>query len=138
MAPGVNGLPAAEREVDVSGPVAEFLRSTSPSFRGQLRLGLRLFEWLPFPWRFSSLSPAAAEEFLRKLERSRFFLHHDLLLMAKILATLGYAVTAPVQARIGFEVSCGLADGSLPEPAGDLGNTEPRGDGEECEVLVIG
>jgi choline dehydrogenase-like flavoprotein len=138
MAPGIDGLPAAERDVDVSGPVAEFLRSTSPGVRAQLRLGLRAFEWLPFPWRFSRLSPQAAEEYLRKLEGSRLSLHHELLLMAKVLATLGYAVTAPVQARIGFEVSCGLADGTLPEPAGSLGDTEPRGEGEECDVLVIG
>jgi choline dehydrogenase-like flavoprotein len=138
MAPGIDGLPAAERDVDVSGPVAEFLRSVSPSVRTQLRLGLRVFEWLPFPWRFSRLSPEAAEEYLRKLEDSRLSLHHELLLMAKVLATLGYAVTAPVQARIGFEISCGLADGTLPEPAGSLGDTEPRGDGEECDVLVIG
>jgi choline dehydrogenase-like flavoprotein len=138
MAPGIDGLPAAERDVDVSGPVASFLRSTSPSVRNQLRLGLRVFEWLPFPWRFSRLSPQAAEEYLRKLEGSRFSLHHDLMLMAKLLATLGYAVTPPVQARIGFEVSCRLADGTLPEPAGSLGDTEPRGEGEECDVLVIG
>jgi len=138
MAPGIEGLPAAERDVEVSGPVAEFLRSTAPSVRNQMRLGLRVFEWLPFPWRFSRLSPEQAEDFLRKLERSRLGLHHDLLLMAKILATLGYAVTAPVQARIGFKVSCGLADGTLPEPAGSLGETEPRGEGEECDVLVIG
>src|SRR5882757_4606245 len=106
MAPGVDGLPAAEREVDVSGPVAEFLRSTSPGFRNQLRLGLRVFEWLPFPRRFSRLSPEAAGEYLRKLERSRLSIHHDLLLMAKVLTTLGYAVTPPVQARIGFEIRC--------------------------------
>jgi choline dehydrogenase-like flavoprotein len=138
MAPGVDGLPAAERDVEVAGPVAEFLRSTSPRVLIQLRLGLRAFEWLPFPWRFSRLSPEAAEEFLRKLEGSRLSFHHELLLMAKVLATLGYAVTAPVQERIGFEVSCGLADGTLPEPAGGLGDTEPRGEGEECDVLVIG
>ena len=30
MAPALDGLPAAEREVDVSGPVAEFLTSLSP------------------------------------------------------------------------------------------------------------
>ncbi|MGD9734535.1 MAG: GMC family oxidoreductase N-terminal domain-containing protein [Solirubrobacterales bacterium] len=138
MAPGIDGLPAAERDVEVSGPVAEFLRSTSPSFLVQVRLGLRAFEWLPFPWRFSRLSPEQAEDFLRRLEGSRLGFHHDLLLLAKVLATLGYAVTAPVQARIGFEVRCGLADGTLPEPAGSLGDTEPRGEGEECDVLVIG
>ncbi len=138
MAPGIDGLPAAEREVDVAGPVAEFLRSTSPRLLTRLRLGLRAFEWLPFPWRFSRLDRDAAEDFLRKLDRSRLPLYHDLLLMAKILATLGYAVTPPVQERIGFEIGCDTADGALPEPAGSLGDTEPRGDGEECDVLIVG
>jgi choline dehydrogenase-like flavoprotein len=138
MAPGIDGLPAAEREVDVSGPVAGFLRSLSPLVLLRVRLGLRAFEWLPFPWRFSRLDAAAADDFLRRLERSRFPLHHDLLLMAKIFSTLGYAVAPEVEARIGTEISCGLADGSLPEPAGSLGDTEPRGEGEECDVVIVG
>ena len=57
MAPGIDGLPAAERDVDVSGPVAEFLTSVSPRVLTRLKLGLRAFEWLPFPWRFSRLDP---------------------------------------------------------------------------------
>ena len=96
MAPGIDGLPVAERDVDVSGPVAEFLRSVSPRVLLRLRLGLRAFEWLPFPWRFSRLDPEAREDFLLKLERSRFPLHHDLLLLAKLFSTLGYAVTPQV------------------------------------------
>ncbi len=138
MAPGVDGLPAAEREVDVSGPVAEFLRSLSPAVLLRLRLGLRAFEWLPFPWRFSRLGTAAAGEFLSKLERSRLALHHELLMMAKILSTLGYAVVPAVEARIGTEIGCALADGSLPEPAGSLGDTRPQGEGEECDVVIVG
>jgi choline dehydrogenase-like flavoprotein len=138
MAPGIDGLPVAERDVDVSGPVAEFLGSVSPRVLGRLRLGLRAFEWLPFPWRFSRLDPAAQEDFLLKLEGSRFSLHHDLLLMAKLFSTLGYAVTPQVQERIGFEISCRLADGSLPEPAGSLGETEAQGEGEECDVVIVG
>lgn len=138
MAPGVDGLPRAERDVDVSGPVAEFLRSLSPRVLLRLRLGLRAFEWLPFPWRFSRLEPAAAEDFLRRLEGSRLALHHELLLMAKVLSTLGYAVAPEVRGRIGYEVRCALADGSLPEPAGSLGDTEPHGEGEECDVVVVG
>ena len=125
MAPGVDGLPRAERDVDVSGPVANFLSSVSPRVLLRLKLGLRAFEWLPFPWRFSRLDPEAQEDFLLKLEGSRFSLHHDLLLMAKLFSTLGYAVTPEVQARIGFEISCARADGTLPEPAGSLGETEP-------------
>jgi choline dehydrogenase-like flavoprotein len=138
MAPGIDGLPVAERDVDVSGPVARFLGSVSPRVLTRLRLGLRAFEWLPFPWRFSRLDPAAQEDFLHRLEGSRFPLHHDLLLMAKLFSTLGYAVTPEVQARIGFEIRCGLADGTLPEPAGSLGDLEPPGEGEECDVVIVG
>jgi choline dehydrogenase-like flavoprotein len=138
MAPGIDGLPAAEREVEVSGPVARFLATTSPRVLLRLRLGLRAFEWLPFPWRFSRLGLAAQEDFLHHLERSKLPLHHDLLLMAKLFSTLGYAVTPPVQERIGFEIRCARADGTLPEPAGSLGDTEPQGEGEECDVLIVG
>ncbi|HET7589317.1 MAG TPA: GMC family oxidoreductase [Solirubrobacterales bacterium] len=138
MAPGIDGLPAAERDIDVSGPVAGFLRSLSPPVLLRLRLGLRAFEWLPFPWRFSRLDPEAAGDFLGKLERSRFPLHHDLLLMAKLLSTLGYAAAPAVEARVGTEIGCALADGSMPEPAGSLGDLTPRGEGEECDVAIVG
>ncbi len=138
MAPGIDGLPAAERDVNVSGPVAGFLTSVSPRVLARLKLGLRAFEWLPFPWRFSRLDPAAREDFLHRLEGSRLSLHHDLLLMAKLFATLGYAVTPEVEERIGFGIGCALADGSLPEPAGSLGDTEPPGEDEDCDVVIVG
>ncbi|HEY5052822.1 MAG TPA: GMC family oxidoreductase N-terminal domain-containing protein, partial [Solirubrobacterales bacterium] len=138
MAPGIDGLPAAERDVDVSGPVSEFLRSVSPRMLKRLRLALRVFEWLPFPWRFSRLDQAAREDFLQRMEGSRLAIYHDLLLMAKLFSTLGYAVSPRVKERIGFETTCALADGSLPEPAGSLGDTTPRGDGEECDVIIVG
>jgi choline dehydrogenase-like flavoprotein len=138
MAPGIDGLPAAEHEVDVSGPVAEFLGSVSPRVLTRIKLGLRALEWLPFPWRFSHLDATAREDYLRRMEGSRFSLYHDLLLMAKILATLGYAVTPEVEERIGFESSCRLADDSLPEAAGTLGDTHPQGAAEECDVVIVG
>src|SRR4051812_25689155 len=138
MAPGIDGLPAAERDVDVSGPVAKFLGSVSPPVLLRLRLGLRAFEWLPFPWRFSHLGPEAAADFLRRLDRSRLPLHHDLLLMAKIFSTLGYAVAPAVEAKVGTKIGCALADGGLPEPAGTLGDLAPHGDGEECDVAIVG
>jgi choline dehydrogenase-like flavoprotein len=138
MAPGLDGLPAAERELDVSGPVAEFLRSVSPRGLARIRLGLRAFEWLPFPWRFSRLDAGAREDFLRGMETSRFGLYHELLLMAKVFATLGSAIAPEVEQRVGFSASCRLADGSRPEPAGPLGETEPSGDGEECDVVIVG
>jgi choline dehydrogenase-like flavoprotein len=138
MAPGIDGLPAAERDLDVAGPVATFLRSVSPPVLLRLRLGLRVFEWLPFPWRFSRLDPAGAEDFLHRLEASRSSFHHELLLMAKILSAFGYGAAPEVEARIGVEITCGLADGSLPEPPGPLGDTEARGEGEECDVAIMG
>ena len=113
MAPAVGGLPAAERDVDVSGPVAEFLKSLSPRMLTRVRLALRAFEWLPFPWRFSRLDAEARDDFLRRMERSSFRLHHELLLLAKVFSTLGYAVLPEVEERIGIETSCRLADGSL-------------------------
>jgi choline dehydrogenase-like flavoprotein len=131
-------MPAAERDIDVSGPVSEFLRSLSPRVLLRLRLGLRAFEFLPFPWRFSRLDQGTAEDFLRRLDSSRFPLHHDLLLMAKLFSTLGYAVAPEVEAKIGVRTDCALADGTLPEPAGSLGDTEAHGDGEECEVVIVG
>jgi choline dehydrogenase-like flavoprotein len=138
MAPGLDGLPAAERDINVSGPVAEFLRSLAPRTLLGLRLGLFAFEWSPYPWRFSRLDPEAAVAFLARLEKSRFPIHHDLLLLAKVLSTLGYAVVPAVEARVGTEIGCALADGSLPEPSGTLGDTEARGEGEECDVVIVG
>lgn len=138
MAPALDGLPAAEREVDVSGPVSRFLSSLSPRLLRRVRLGLRAFEWLPFPWRFSRLEPRAREDFLRRMEGSRLRLHHELLLMAKTFTTIGYALDRRVEDRLGLETSCRLADGSLPPPAGPLGDTAPPAGGEECDVVVVG
>ncbi len=138
MAPGLDGLPAAEREVEVAAPVADFLRSVSPRALTRLRLGLRVFEWLPFPWRFSRLDADARDDFLRRMETSRFSLHHELLLMAKVLSTLGYAVVPAVEEKVGTRRSCRLADGSLPAPHGPLGDTEPSGAEEECDVVIVG
>jgi hypothetical protein len=138
MAPALDGLPAAEREVDVSGPVADFLPSLSPRMLARIRLGLRAFEWLPFPWRFSRLDLAAREEFMQRMEGSRFGLHHELLLMAKTFTSLGYGIDPRVEARLGLETSCRLGDGSLPAPAGPLGDTAPPPGGEECDVVVVG
>jgi choline dehydrogenase-like flavoprotein len=138
MAPALDGLPAAEREVDVSGPVGEFLKSLSPRLIGRVRLGLHAFEWLPFPWRFSRLDLGAREDFLSRMESSRFGLHHELLLMAKTFTTLGYAIDPRVEERLGLETSCRLGDGARPEPAGPLGDTSPPAEGEECDVVIVG
>src|SRR5262245_61015871 len=138
MAPAIDGLPAAEAEVDVSGRVGRFFRSLSPRMLSRIRLALRVFEWLPFPWRFSRLDRRAREDFLRRMEGSRFGLFHELVLMAKTFGTLGYAVDPGVERSLGIETSCALADGVLPEPAGLLGDLRPSGEGEECDVVTAG
>ena len=138
MAPGYDGLPAAERDADVSGPVARFVAELPPRGVARLKLGLRVFELLPFPWRFSRLDLAAREDYLARMEASRFGPHHDLLLMAKVLCTLGYAIVPEVRERVGYEVACALADGSVPEPAGPLGDTRAPAEGESCDVAVVG
>ncbi|HEX3173715.1 MAG TPA: GMC family oxidoreductase [Solirubrobacterales bacterium] len=138
MAPALDGLPAAEREVPVSAPVARFLPSLSPRLLLRIRLALRVFEWLPFPWRFSRLELAAREDFMRRMERSRFGLHHELLLMAKTFSTLGYAIQPRVEERLGLETSCRLADGAEPPPRHSLGETAPSGEVEECDVAIVG
>jgi choline dehydrogenase-like flavoprotein len=138
MGPGIDGLPAAERDIPVSGPVAEFLGSISPRLMTRLKLALRAFEWLPFPWRFSRLDAAERDDFLRRMGGSSFRLHHELLLMAKTFSTLGYAVSPEVERRIGVEISCRLEDGEVPLPAGSLGDTTASGEGDECDVVIVG
>ena len=138
MAPAVGDLPAAEREVEVSGPVGAFLASLSPRLLVRIRLALRAFEWLPFPWRFSRLDLRAREDFLRRMEGSRFFLHRELLLLAKTFTTLGYAIDVRVEERLGLETACRLADGSTPPPHRTLGDTTPPIEGEECDVVIVG
>jgi choline dehydrogenase-like flavoprotein len=103
-----------------------------------VRLALRVFEWLPFPWRFSRMSVEARSAYLAKMEGSRFSVYRDLLLLAKLLAMVGWARDERVRAAVGFEARCAVAAGT-PEPAATaLGDLEPRGDGEECDVAIVG
>ncbi len=103
-----------------------------------VRLALRTFEWLPFPWRFSRMSLESRSAYMAKMEGSRFSLYRDLLLLAKLLTMVGWARDERVRVAVGFEARCAVADGA-PEPAPtDLGDLEPRGDGEQCDVAIVG
>jgi choline dehydrogenase-like flavoprotein len=103
-----------------------------------VRLALRVFEWLPFPWRFSKLGVEARSEYMSKMEGSRFAFYRDLLLLAKLLTMIGWARDDRVRVATGFEYSCAVAAGT-PEPgATSLGDLEPRGEGEECDVAIVG
>jgi choline dehydrogenase-like flavoprotein len=103
-----------------------------------VRVALRLFEWLPFPWRFSKLSLEARSEYMAKMEGSRFALYRDLLLLAKLLAMIGWARDERVRSAIGFQYSCAVAAGTPEPPATSLDDLEPRGEGEECDVAIVG
>ena len=86
MAPGVGPLPAAESEVSVAESFARHAAAIDARTLRRLRLAIRLFEWLPFPWRFSRADLSAREQFLAELERSRLSAKRDLLLLMKVLA----------------------------------------------------
>jgi len=139
MAPGVGSLPAAVREVDVLGPIARFVDGLPPRARRQIRVALRIFDWLSFPWRFSRASLAAREQFLRDMDRSGLPLHQDLLLFMKVIAGIGYGGDPLVRRAVGYEMRCEVletpANAVAPPALSDL--VAPSG-GEECEVAVVG
>jgi choline dehydrogenase-like flavoprotein len=124
--------------VPVAEPVARFLSRLPARTVRVVRLGLTAIEWLPFPWRFSRLGLDARSEYLSRMETARFSVYRDLLLMAKILAMLGWARDERVRTVVGSEASCAVREGDpLPGPP-VLGELEPQGDGEQCDVAIIG
>ena len=103
-----------------------------------VRIALRTFELLPFPWRFSRMSVEARAEYMAKMESSRFSLYRDLLLLAKLLAMIGWARDARVQSAVGFKSRCAVAEGEPPPSSTGVGDLEPRGAGEDCDVAIVG
>jgi len=143
MAPGIGPLPAGESEVPVAESFARYARSLESRTLRQIRLALRAFEWLPFPWRFSRSSLEARQRFLADLELSRLSIHRDLLLLIKVMSGVHYARDERVRIAVGYEERCAVAadhpgfDGEGPEPA-PLGDLTPPEEGEECDVAVVG
>jgi choline dehydrogenase-like flavoprotein len=142
MAPGVGALPAAGTDVPVAESFARYAATLEPRRLRQIRLALRLFEWLPFPWRFSHSSLEARERFLSDMERSGLSLNRDLLLLMKVLAGTHYARDERVRGAVGYAERCGLAAGEDdPDPGpgeGRLGELEPADEGEDCDVVIVG
>jgi choline dehydrogenase-like flavoprotein len=146
MAPGVGPLPPAAGPDPVPGrvdPVAELeplLAALPRRAVRMLKLGLRVFEWLPFPWRFSRASVEARQDFLRGLEGSASATKRDLALFFKVLTGLGYGNDPGVQAAVGYEARCGLAPEARPPASADgaLGEMEPVGAAEDCDVVIVG
>jgi choline dehydrogenase-like flavoprotein len=147
MAPGVGPLPAAAGARGTAGavdPVAQLaplLAALPARTLRQVKLALRAFEWLALR-RFSRASLSARERYLRDLEREGSPLRRDLLLFLKVLVGLGYANDVRVEAAVGYRWRCGVAQsgGTTAAAAGDasLGQLEPNGAAEECDVVVVG
>ena len=140
MAPGIDGLPAAERDVDVSGPVAEFLA-----------LGLAAASWpgsgsacapssgCPSPGASAASTPRPARTSCASMEGSRFGLHHDLLLMAKLFSTLGYAVDPRGRGADRLRDRAARSPTArCPSRPARSATPSPRGEGEECDVVIVG
>lgn len=146
MAPGVGGLPRAAGndprpgDVDVAGPVNRYLATMAPRQVLLARMGLRVFDRLPFPWRFSNASLEARQDFLARMEEAERPLLGELLLFLKVLAGLGYGNDASVRAAIGYEITCGVDGEVSPLPAGRdaLGELEPAEASEDCDVVIVG
>jgi choline dehydrogenase-like flavoprotein len=138
VAPGSAVLPAAESGVPAAEPVAAFLERLPARTVRVVKLGLAALEWLPFPHRFSRQSVEARSGFLARMEGSRLSVYRDLLLLAKTLVMVGWARDERVREAVGFEARCAVREGSPAPESGGLGGLEPRGDGEECDVAIVG
>ncbi len=138
--PADNGLPAAEAR----GPGRRAGRplprpAARPHRAASCGSPCALFEWLPFPWRFSRLGVEARSEYLAKMERSRFAPYRDLLLLAKLLAMIGWARDERVRTVVGYEAPLRRPRGrARPAETPPLGDLRPPGDGEDCDVAIVG
>ena len=118
--------------------VAGFLTRLPARTVSFVKVALRLFEWLPFPRRFSRMAVERRTAFLAKLEGSRLGPRRDLLLLAKTLSMVGWARDEGVREVVGYESRCAVREGA-PEPQiGSLGDLVPQGEGEECDVAIVG
>ncbi len=156
MAPGYGALPAAagpeaarrraSDAVDVVEALAAYLAELPRRNLRTVKLALRAFDWLSFPWRFSRADLTARQDFLSRLEDSHWSRLQDLLLFLKVLAGLGYGNDARVRAAVGYEATCRTASGTdaedgrtpAPEGASPLGDLRPPASVEECDVAIVG
>lgn len=137
MAPGTHGMPAAEREVPVSAALAELTGRMPPLQVRLLKFGIRTFDRLPLPRRFSELPPERRARALERLARARSPLHRELLMLMKTLYSANYCSDERVRAAVGFEARCEVR-GPEPPASPGLGDLEPQGEGESCDVAVVG
>ena len=134
--PGPDGQPAAS--VDVAGPLERFVAHVPRRTARRLRLALRAFDLLPFPWRFSRSSLEARREYLARLDSRGRGLRGDLLLLLKVLVGLGYGGDERVRVAVGYEARCELDGPGEPPPGPRLAELDPDPGGEDCDVAVVG
>ena len=145
MAPG--RFPAASAGAPTAAPGRGRRRGAArgylaglPPRRVLVRLALRVFEWLPFPWRFSRASLEARQDFLRRWTDSSSARAADLLLFLKVLTGLGYGNDPRVQRGGGLR-GCAASAGGDPLTPLRFGPRRPRArpaGGEECDVAIVG
>jgi choline dehydrogenase-like flavoprotein len=147
MAPGAHGMPPArgvaaigDGTVDVAAPLQRYFAALPARRVLLIRLALRLFEWSSFPWRFSRASLDARQDFLRKMDGSHSWLRQDLLLLLKVLTGSGYGNDPRVRAAAGSSAQCRVEGDGVPRaaPLRPLGDLAPVGDGEDCDVAIVG
>jgi choline dehydrogenase-like flavoprotein len=161
MAPGGGPLPAAAgpkgathapgANVDVVAALERYVATLPHRTVQRIRIALRVFDLLPFPWRFSRASLDARGEFLRRLEEEGSPTTRDLAMLLRVLTGLPYASDPRVQRVVGFEATCRIA-GEASQPAGagtgapggnagdaaPLGDLAPVGSVEDCDVVIVG
>ena len=138
-----SGAGPGSESVDVAGAINRYLAALPERRVRLIRLALLAFEWAPFPWRFSRSSLEARQDFMRRMDASASWLRQDLLLLIKVLVGSGYANDARVRAAAGSRASCAVAPGAPEPPAPGpedrpLGDLEPAGSGEDCDVAIVG
>lgn len=151
MAPGGHGLPAAAGpdragagEVDIGPPMQRFFGYLPPARVALIRLALRVFERAPLRWRFSRGSLEARQAFLRRMDSSRSPVRQDLLLLVKVLVGSGYCSDRRVSDAVGSRATCATAASPASADTGGgvdghpLGELAPDGDGEDCDVVIVG
>jgi choline dehydrogenase-like flavoprotein len=149
MSPGLGPLPPgggpepAPGAVDPVTQLAPMFAALPRSTVTRIKLGLRVFDWLSFPWRFSRSRPDARREFLRRVEAHGSPSSRDLVLFLKVLCGIGYGSDRRVQAAVGYEATCAVeAEGAARRPPtpvrAPLGELEPSGSEEECDFVVVG
>ena len=141
MPPAAGPEGPREGAVDVAAALGPYLAALPPRRVALVRWALRIFEWSPFPWRFSRASLEARQDYLRRMDASSSGIRQDLILLIKVLAGSAYGNDTRVRAAAGSTASCRLAPEAKPPPppeARPLGELEPPGGGEDCDVAIVG